>query len=899
MYTLGLYSFTPITPWLLDSGLASPATLVAQGLTLPDSRILNGIAGIGLTLTDIASIASYLRQSMVNNIRSSDGNLALYDGTSRYTGHDQESIPDATISAVPQAQPDGSPGMVNSRPELQPDVADSASHLRPALLYGRCVEGPAKRCRQWGFSAAHPTQRASPINRKRSRSACCLQPWSLPGLQGSRRFYCSNSWDNDQVAHIALRTSLPAADALEAALPDAAYLVSEDGATISTSTPPRLGRRPSVSNDRVVRLKKRMRMSGGHVPSNAAASPDLDAPSTTFSALDADVTHRSTLLVPDEVMLSAISTPLPSSNLLEATLLSVPCWTESEEQAKNAGPPLSNSTIPRLRTRDAEPRTAAVEGREPLALRQLRKPTRWGECRTTTTKEGTAPEAHTRKDDVGRIICSSNLRDKGSHPSALGSAVTGAQANRQANPQQVEASTTYFSNPLVFIPQAVMRRHPSAPAMSKDQFGRQPFNSSRDYQTPPAPSSAVVDDQALMMESRSARTSAWAASAASEVRWRAPFLCLWEEEVEKRPVEEKTVATIAQPIREEELVIEKQLVVERQPVVERDLVPEKESAMDRRYLVKQEPRTPAGTGSHVGVRKPSSGARSGSRLGVLARAALRDRRAAARRYRSDGCDNSLSSGNDSEFESDSRSSSEPSVDEKILPETLGAALLVAIDADGALELDFRSGNTMPALDADDCSSASQDSAVDVSLIAHGPSSIDTSDTEIRVSSAPSSLNYEAIEQWASRVPPHTDKQHATNNVHRSRSVIRERPSSPSEASEACAERPTISGISQCPLHGVVHGKLLAAVLSQVQVKAPMAAAPPRQKKPWSALNLRNIPEFVPRRRPIPVSIPRHAVDSQRSRTRSMVNIASDAVGEVIARQKGWAGFNAQQWNPPE
>jgi hypothetical protein len=126
MNTLGLYSFTPTTTWLLDNGVASSPALVAQGLTLPDSRILNGTAAIGLTLAGIASVAPHLRRSMLDNIRSGSGNLAQKDGTRPSTGHREITLV-AHPSANPQDQTDGSPRQVDIRQELHPDAARPVS----------------------------------------------------------------------------------------------------------------------------------------------------------------------------------------------------------------------------------------------------------------------------------------------------------------------------------------------------------------------------------------------------------------------------------------------------------------------------------------------------------------------------------------------------------------------------------------------------------------------------------------------------------------------------------------------------------------------------------------------------------------------------------------------------
>ncbi|KAF8135579.1 hypothetical protein EV363DRAFT_1396059 [Boletus edulis] len=64
----GLYSFASTTAWLHKIGVASPPLLVMLGLTLPDSRILSGIASIGLTLANIAIILPHLRQPILDSI---------------------------------------------------------------------------------------------------------------------------------------------------------------------------------------------------------------------------------------------------------------------------------------------------------------------------------------------------------------------------------------------------------------------------------------------------------------------------------------------------------------------------------------------------------------------------------------------------------------------------------------------------------------------------------------------------------------------------------------------------------------------------------------------------------------------------------------------------------------
>ncbi|KAF8839256.1 hypothetical protein BDN67DRAFT_784173 [Paxillus ammoniavirescens] len=284
-----------------------------------------------------------------------------------------------------------------------------------------------------------------------------------------------------------------------------------------------------------------------------------------------------------------------------------------------------------------------------------------------------------------------------------------------------------------------------------------------------------------MLKERFGRTRAWASAAASEVRWRAPFLCRRYDEAERGPTVEKAVVMEAQPIVEQEQVRENQPdkyipIVEGQPVVKRELVvpaehkriTEKDPAMEQEPVIEQElPLEQPGVEEVlIVIKKPRpERVHPRRRLGVLARAALRDRRATVHGYGSDETDNPLSTDTESESERDFQSSSEPWVDEDALPETLGAKLVAAIDADGESEVDFlRSRKTFPALDVDDYSSASEDSVADLSLVAHGPSNIAISDTEIRVSSTSSPLNYEAIQQWVSRVAPQPNKQDATINV---------------------------------------------------------------------------------------------------------------------------------------
>lgn len=72
MNRAGLYNFASTMTWLHEAGIASPPFLVVLGLTLPDSRILNGIASIGLTLANIAVILPHLRQPILDSMRAHD-----------------------------------------------------------------------------------------------------------------------------------------------------------------------------------------------------------------------------------------------------------------------------------------------------------------------------------------------------------------------------------------------------------------------------------------------------------------------------------------------------------------------------------------------------------------------------------------------------------------------------------------------------------------------------------------------------------------------------------------------------------------------------------------------------------------------------------------------------------
>lgn len=86
----GLYSFAPTTTWLHKMGMASPPSLVMFGLALPDSRILSGIASIGLTLANIAIILPHLRQPLLDSIRNAQSPVPTLASS---TDRECESLP--------------------------------------------------------------------------------------------------------------------------------------------------------------------------------------------------------------------------------------------------------------------------------------------------------------------------------------------------------------------------------------------------------------------------------------------------------------------------------------------------------------------------------------------------------------------------------------------------------------------------------------------------------------------------------------------------------------------------------------------------------------------------------------------------------------------------------------
>ena len=276
------------------------------------------------------------------------------------------------------------------------------------------------------------------------------------------------------------------------------------------------------------------------------------------------------------------------------------------------------------------------------------------------------------------------------------------------------------------------------------------------------------------------------------------------------------------------------------------------------------------------------------RLGVLARAALRDRRPTARRRAQDSDeDGSSTSDSGSDSESDSQHSSGSFGYGNMLPHMLGADLIAAIDANSESGLNLvgsRRALGTPLNIYEDLL-VSEDSAADVSMIMHASSNDDASNSEVGVSANPCSLTNEDIQHWASGVVEKCVRQ-----VCRSR--IPAEPSSPSQASDVCAERPSGSGVSQCPLSGL-HCKLGTPALTAPRIKELPVSLPPTSalpsRKPLQARNLRDIPEFVPRQQ---VSMNTGRVVGP---WRFAADVTREAATRVIARMENRAGFNSRQW----
>lgn len=278
------------------------------------------------------------------------------------------------------------------------------------------------------------------------------------------------------------------------------------------------------------------------------------------------------------------------------------------------------------------------------------------------------------------------------------------------------------------------------------------------------------------------------------------------------------------------------------------------------------------------------------KLGILTRAAFRNCRSAARRRRNGGIDGFSASDSDSDCDSDSQYSSGSSADERMLPHMLGADLIAAIDANSEPELNLAGSRKITRLPLDMYEDflVSEDSAADVSMIMHVSSHDDASDGDVRAPVTLRSLTYEDIQQWASGVV-----QKCVRQVCRSR--VPAAPLSPSQASDVCAERPSGSGISQCPLSGL-HCKLGAAALGQIpaQKTKELPVSTPPTRKPLPVRNVRDIPEFVPRQRHVSV-VTGPVDDPWEPGTRSIIDTTRDAASEVIARMESQAGFNTRQW----
>ena len=372
------------------------------------------------------------------------------------------------------------------------------------------------------------------------------------------------------------------------------------------------------------------------------------------------------------------------------------------------------------------------------------------------------------------------------------------------------------------------------------------FSSGHDHQVSPAPPHIFVHDPAMLLNGTQPQASY---TTLPEGHWHAPLF------------------TEVHPTRR---TMERQDSLEREPAS----LPEPPTA-HKLIPLRQNP-----TSRH--------------RLGVLARAALRDRRATARRREEDGDDGSSTSDSDSDFDSDSQYSSGSSAYESMLPHMLGADLIAAIDANSESELNLaRPGRTKQApLNVYEDFLISDDSAADVSMAMHVSFNDDASDGEAKARATVRPLTYEDIQQWASGVV-----QKCVRQVCRDR--ILAEPSSPSQASDVCAERPFGSGISQCPLAGL-HYKLGAIASTEVPSKElPVPLRHPStsalsSRKPLQVRHLRDIPEFVPRQRHVP-TIRGRVEGPRRLNTRSAIDVTRDAATQVIAKMESQAGFNARQW----
>ncbi|KAH0827616.1 hypothetical protein J3R83DRAFT_4342 [Lanmaoa asiatica] len=411
---------------------------------------------------------------------------------------------------------------------------------------------------------------------------------------------------------------------------------------------------------------------------------------------------------------------------------------------------------------------------------------------------------------------------------------------------------------LEFVPQSVIRRYPSVPTASAGHyFWHRGFTSGDDHQIRPTPPQILVHNPAMLLEGTTIRPRAscatleGCASSLAEVHPKRRLMGPPGLIVE--------IATAQEPLKQGPVSLPPPLAVH-------ELTPLRKYPTHRR------------------------------RLGVLARAALRNRRSTARRRRNDTIDGSSTSDSDSELDSDSQYSSGSSTDERMLPRMLGADLIAAIDANSESELNLVGSRraTCTPLDVYEDFLVSEDSAADVSMIMHVSSNDDASNSEVRAPATFRSLTYEDIQQWASGVV-----QKCVRQVCRSRAPVE--PLSPSQASDVCAERPSGSGISQCPLSGL-HCRLGAAALAEIpapktkdlQMSLPLApTSTPPSRKPLTSRNVRDIPEFVPRQRHVSVTTGR-VEGCRRLSTRATVDVTRDVATKVIARMESQAGFDTRQ-----
>ena len=102
--------------------MASPPFLVMLGLTLPDSRILSGIASIGLTLANIAIILPHLRQPVLDSMRAREGALAH-----KQTAENQTNVAPDVPNATPPVD------LTVGNPVLTPVSPCEREHQNPPL----------------------------------------------------------------------------------------------------------------------------------------------------------------------------------------------------------------------------------------------------------------------------------------------------------------------------------------------------------------------------------------------------------------------------------------------------------------------------------------------------------------------------------------------------------------------------------------------------------------------------------------------------------------------------------------------------------------------------------------------------------------------------------------------